>query len=248
VMRTLDSEGASPLIIVLVVVVVLAIVGTVIWFGFLQPSGDSAEEDDEFRSLAVCTAECMEDFEDVFDAMVGLLHSVDNPSAQAWTNVYYSWTSGQFSLNRGSGTWIKGVVSPGMNTNLSRGLYPTQSAAARWNRTVGSEVTATGGFGFTELTEGKFRMTIIENTSIFKDVDRYMDFTTFGLHINLTTAQQGHPYQTVFVSQIEFVTHLGTATLTGLMAVGYEFLQATGSYKGEPYEFHIDLDDFQVTY
>lgn len=266
----MKEKGVSPLVIVLAIILVVALVATVLYVTMRGDGGPEGPSDGTFNSLAECTGSCMKDFDTIFDALLSVLEVVDQPLRTPYYRVTYNRVAYTFAVGQDLDgdllleTDVSGTISAGLGTELSDGMQPPNEVAAfSWTRTTDLVDTGRGTFSFVELSQSVFRMTITEETTVNCENSCELEFTSFGLHLNLTTyipkrgnmteyeyshEPRGDPFDCVFTGVVEFVMRSDPDTLEGMMSFdGSDVAMVTGTYMGEQYDFTINLETFEVS-
>ncbi len=258
-------KGKYIAVIVLAIVITAGVIGVVILLNL--PRGE-VPIDETFNSLAECTGSCMQEFTHMFDALLAVLEVVDQPLRTPRNHTAYNQLLYTFSVDQDldgdtiGETVVAGSINAGMGTELSDGMQPPEVAAFSWTSITDLVETGRGAFSFAELSNSMFRIVITEETTVDCEDSCLLNFTSFGLHLNLTAYMHaygnlsswdlGDPWEGIYTGVIEFETHCNSDTLAGMMTFGTgstssDIATVTGTYTGASYTFTINLETFEVS-
>lgn len=215
----------------------------------------------------------MEEFTHMFDALLAVLELVDQPLRTPRNNTVYNQMLYTFAVDQDldgnslRDTTVNGSITAGLGTVLADGMQPPEVVVFSWTSITDLVITGSGNFSFNEQAHSSFRIVVGADTIIYGEDSNELEFSTFGLHLNLTLYMRSYgnlsywdianPWAGIYTGVIEFITRCNSDTLTGMMTVGTgdanfgsDIATVTlNKVNGVdvPYTFTINLETFAVT-
>jgi len=264
----MKEKAVSFAVIVLVIIIIVVFIGVAAYLALNASPDADGSSDETFTALSECTSTYLKDFAPIFDNLCYLLQKVDDSSKivtppDGWD--YYAPATGDFKFTADLDedlwyeTTISGIIKPGPavnltdgtikpGTDLSNGMQPDEIVRADWTMKEDGVEKGSGAFSFVKLDWNSYRMTIVNETEFSRQETCRMEFTSFGLHLNVDEIETMNPFNSVYTGIIEFATQKNSDKLEGMVTFdGSDTAMISGTYKGTAYNLTFNLETYETS-